>query len=134
MSPVSPSPSPSPTLSAQSEAKGPYGTNAYDDLPRLPLTDDEAYREILEQCRDFYTFENSSMSFLQPNQLLPRLEDSIMMIEQKRKAKVNLTNHLVASLCLPSTGCPSCPEKPVTVANNEDICEGVWSAVPATAP
>jgi len=136
MSSVSPSPSPSPTdsSSTQLEAKGSLGSKSSCDDTRLPFTDDEAYREILEQCRDFYTFENSSMSFLQPNQLLPRLEDSIMMIEQKRKAKVccashalaisspreafraKLTNQLIAAY-LSSTVYSGCPEEPMTPSN-----------------
>ena len=55
---------------------------------RIPSSGDEAYREILESCRHFYAFESQRTPFVQ-TQLLPRLEDSILLLEQKRKAKTS---------------------------------------------
>lgn len=82
MIPSSPSPLPSARESPQSN----QGFSSFES--RIPASGDEAYREILESCRHFYAFETPSTPFAQ-TKLLPRLEDSIMMLEQKRKAKVS---------------------------------------------
>lgn len=51
----------------------------------IPSTGDETYREILESCRHFYAFEPSSVS-LKGTEILPLLEDSIMMIQRRQNA------------------------------------------------
>jgi hypothetical protein len=46
----------------------------------------QAYQEIMEVCRPFYALENSSssMPFYQ-NEILPRLEDSIALLQSQRR-------------------------------------------------
>ena len=83
MVPSAPSPLPSDETEARQTSQG---FTSYDS--RIPKSGDEAYREILESCRHFYAFETPSTPFSQMK-LLPRLEDSIMMLEQKRNDTVS---------------------------------------------
>lgn len=83
----SPSPTPSSEMMPQTD-RGSSGSKEY-GTHHIPSTGDETYREILESCRHFYAFESSPAMPLVHTEILPRLEDSILMLQRKQQASVS---------------------------------------------
>jgi hypothetical protein len=78
-----------PMNKSKKQAKYTRGSTApSSSARRLPRTGDDVYEEILESCRHFYAFQHPTCEAL-PTKILPRLEDSLVMMEQKEKVHVS---------------------------------------------